>query len=100
MTRSDANATPSAVDDGACRHFDLLRGGHRDVGTPVVLDADDAPGAAGEIDPRVEALAAVAAHDLGGAVAPDDVGPAPESVAGDPGDADRVVMGGVVRRDL
>ena len=58
----------SAVDDRTGRHLDHLRRRHRELGTAVVLHADDAPGAAREVDPRVEALAAVAAHDLGGAV--------------------------------
>ena len=52
----------------ARRDLDDLRRRHRHVGTAIVLHADDAPRAAGEVDPGVEALAAVAAHDLGGTV--------------------------------
>ncbi len=70
------------------------------VGTALVLHADDAPGARGEIDPRIEALAPVAAHHDGGSRRILDVDPTAEAVAGDLGDADRVVTAGVVAGDL
>ena len=52
-------------DGGARLDLDRLRRRHRELRAAFVLHADDAPGLRREVDPRVEALAAVAAHDRG-----------------------------------
>src|SRR5262249_33207172 len=82
--------------------FDLnrLRCRHRDLRPALVLHTDDAPRLSREVDPRVQALASIAADDRGRTVWVLHVDPATEAIAGDLGDADRIVVRGVVARHL
>src|SRR5947207_3065494 len=68
---------------GSGLHLDLLRRGHSDLCTTLVSHRDDAPGLRREIDPRVEALPAIAAHDHRHPSLILHVGPATEAVARD-----------------
>ena len=99
-TSRSCGGAPHRATTRRALELDGLRCGHRELCAALVLHADDAPRARGEVDPRIEALAAVAARRRPWHRPILHVGPAPEAVPRDLGDADGVVARRVVVRDL